>query len=284
MFGLAPRATTHCASRRARAIRVSLLPDAGGIALRRLTIAAGGPAALAMPAPARRLLAAVRAAGVPAALSRDAGRYLCNYLCWRAAEAAGKKAGRASPPSSMCRRSRVTRGGRASGASSRSTISTRAGAAFAGRRSRLPRLGRKASLSASPCRPPAPPAESSSCSRSSLCSSRRSSPAPRSMPPATTRARWRDADWSSTGTLPPASDYKPARVIVFTGTAGAWKGIFAVHSWIVLKRDERARLDALRRGRLGQSGAHQWLAAGRPLVRQHAGGDRRCFRAATRKS
>ena len=28
------------------------------------------------------------AAGVPAALSHDAGRYLCNYLCWRAAEAA----------------------------------------------------------------------------------------------------------------------------------------------------------------------------------------------------
>ncbi len=46
---------------------------------------------------------------------------------------------------------------------------------------------------------------------------------------------WRDADWSSTGTLPKAADYKPARVIVFTGTAGAWKGIFAVHSWIVFK-------------------------------------------------
>ena len=46
---------------------------------------------------------------------------------------------------------------------------------------------------------------------------------------------WRDADWSSTGLLPKASDYKPARVIVFTGKAGAWKGIFAVHSWIVFK-------------------------------------------------
>ncbi|MGZ3328864.1 MAG: pyroglutamyl-peptidase I family protein, partial [Xanthobacteraceae bacterium] len=32
---------------------------------------------------------AARATGVPVALSRDAGRYLCNYLCWRAAEAAG---------------------------------------------------------------------------------------------------------------------------------------------------------------------------------------------------
>jgi hypothetical protein len=46
---------------------------------------------------------------------------------------------------------------------------------------------------------------------------------------------WRDADWSSTRLLPGAADYQPARIIVFTGKAGAWKGIFAVHSWIVLK-------------------------------------------------
>jgi hypothetical protein len=46
---------------------------------------------------------------------------------------------------------------------------------------------------------------------------------------------YRDADWSSTGTLSKAADYQPARVIVFTGTAGAWKGIFSVHSWVVLK-------------------------------------------------
>ena len=46
---------------------------------------------------------------------------------------------------------------------------------------------------------------------------------------------WRDADWSSSGLLPSAADYQPARVVVFTGKAGAWKGIFAVHSWIVLK-------------------------------------------------
>ena len=51
---------------------------------------------------------------------------------------------------------------------------------------------------------------------------------------------WRDADWSSTGLLPKASDDKAARVVVFTGAAGAWKGIFAVHSWIVLKRANAA--------------------------------------------
>ena len=49
---------------------------------------------------------------------------------------------------------------------------------------------------------------------------------------------YRDADWSSTGTLPAASANKEARILVMTGTAGAWKGVLAVHSWIVLKRKD----------------------------------------------
>jgi hypothetical protein len=52
---------------------------------------------------------------------------------------------------------------------------------------------------------------------------------------------WRDADWSSTGILPKAADFAPARVVIFTGTAGAWKGVFSVHSWIVVKRANDAR-------------------------------------------
>jgi uncharacterized protein DUF3750 len=48
---------------------------------------------------------------------------------------------------------------------------------------------------------------------------------------------WREADWSSTGVLPQAALYEPARLIVFTGTTGGWKGVFSVHSWIVLKRE-----------------------------------------------
>lgn len=47
---------------------------------------------------------------------------------------------------------------------------------------------------------------------------------------------WRDADWSSTGLLPNASGDAQARIIVFTATTGAWKGIFSVHSWVVFKR------------------------------------------------
>src|ERR1019366_7133538 len=92
MFGLAPRARALRIETRARNT-VSLLPDATATSLSRHTIAAGGSAAIALPAPVHRLLAAFRTTGVPAALSRDAGRYLCNYLCWRAAEAAGKKGG-----------------------------------------------------------------------------------------------------------------------------------------------------------------------------------------------
>jgi len=52
---------------------------------------------------------------------------------------------------------------------------------------------------------------------------------------------YRDADWSSTGMLPPASADKQARVIVFTGLTGAWKGIFSVHSWVVFKRENDTR-------------------------------------------
>lgn len=47
---------------------------------------------------------------------------------------------------------------------------------------------------------------------------------------------WADADWSSAGALPPAGREPNARVVVFTGTTGGWKGVFAVHSWVVMKR------------------------------------------------
>jgi hypothetical protein len=46
---------------------------------------------------------------------------------------------------------------------------------------------------------------------------------------------WRDADWSSTGSLPPASAHPQARVLVLSGRTGGLKGIVSVHSWIVLK-------------------------------------------------
>jgi pyroglutamyl-peptidase len=91
MFGLAPRARALRIESRARNAR-ALRPDAGGSAPRGRSIAPGLHA-MAMPAPTRRLLAALAAARVPAAISRDAGQYLCNYLCWQAAQSARRAGG-----------------------------------------------------------------------------------------------------------------------------------------------------------------------------------------------
>jgi pyroglutamyl-peptidase len=86
MFGLAGRTRALRIETRARNA-LTLMPDAGGASPLARAITPGLPHR-AMPAPARHLHAAVRAARVPAVLSRDAGQYLCNYLCWQATVAA----------------------------------------------------------------------------------------------------------------------------------------------------------------------------------------------------
>jgi hypothetical protein len=48
-------------------------------------------------------------------------------------------------------------------------------------------------------------------------------------------ASFRTADWSSVGMLQSATADRDARLLVFTGRTGRWKGIFAVHSWVVFK-------------------------------------------------
>jgi pyroglutamyl-peptidase len=87
MFGLASRSKTLRIETRARKALGSF-PDVSGRSLPGRKIRIAGPPDLALPAHGRHLLAAVRNVRTPVALSRDAGRYLCNYLCWRAAEAA----------------------------------------------------------------------------------------------------------------------------------------------------------------------------------------------------
>jgi hypothetical protein len=52
---------------------------------------------------------------------------------------------------------------------------------------------------------------------------------------------FRDADWSSIGSLPPAAQHPEARVMVLSGRTGGWKGVLAVHSWIVIKRANAPR-------------------------------------------
>lgn len=93
MFGVAGRTPHMRIETQARNTRTHLIPDAAKWRSARGVIAAGAAATLTMHRRGPRLLAAARATGVPAALSRDAGRYLCNYLCWRAVEAADAPGG-----------------------------------------------------------------------------------------------------------------------------------------------------------------------------------------------
>jgi pyroglutamyl-peptidase len=91
MFGLAARTPYLRIETRARNTLTTRWPDRDG---RYNTNRAIRPDADAMTfgPHTRRLLRAVQVSGVDAKLSRDAGSYLCNYLCWRALEAA--RAGR----------------------------------------------------------------------------------------------------------------------------------------------------------------------------------------------
>ncbi|WP_322516387.1 pyroglutamyl-peptidase I [Rhodopseudomonas palustris] len=86
MFGLAARSRHLRIESRARNAVTTLWPDADRIKLRTASIAPGADARSFGPH-CERLLHAARATGIDARASRDAGRYLCNYLGWRAIEA-----------------------------------------------------------------------------------------------------------------------------------------------------------------------------------------------------
>ncbi len=88
MFGLASRSRHIRIETRARNALTGVVPDASGHLPAAGMIAPDAPAALALRTSAQRLVTAARAAGISAALCSDAGTYLCNYLCWRAGEAA----------------------------------------------------------------------------------------------------------------------------------------------------------------------------------------------------
>jgi len=46
---------------------------------------------------------------------------------------------------------------------------------------------------------------------------------------------FRSANWDSTGMLPPATADKEPRLLIFAGRTGRWRGIFSVHTWVVIK-------------------------------------------------
>jgi hypothetical protein len=77
-------------------------------------------------------------------------------------------------------------------------------------------------------------------------------------------ASFRDADWSSVGMLGPATADPAARLLVFTGRTGRWKGILSVHSWIVFKPEHAtawSRYDVVGWGRPVRSNG--WAPDGR---------------------
>lgn len=49
------------------------------------------------------------------------------------------------------------------------------------------------------------------------------------------RGNWQTADRSSAGLLPPPSEHSDALIRVFAARTVRWRGIFAVHTWIVVK-------------------------------------------------
>lgn len=88
MFGLASRTAHVRIETRARNAVTLLWPDAAQTRVRKGSIGLGPDAAMFGPHTAK-LLRAARSTGIDARPSRDAGAYLCNYLSWRAIEAAG---------------------------------------------------------------------------------------------------------------------------------------------------------------------------------------------------
>jgi len=86
IFGLAGRRRGLCIETRARNAVSVLFPDASGYRPKSGKIAERAPSSRRGNAPFARLLGALRPFGIPARLSHDAGRYLCNYAYWRALE------------------------------------------------------------------------------------------------------------------------------------------------------------------------------------------------------
>ena len=92
MFGLAVRTPFLRIETRARNAITTIWPDVEGTRVRKGSIA-GTADARAFGPHTLKLLRAAQATGIDVRASRDAGSYLCNYLCWRAIEATYHEAG-----------------------------------------------------------------------------------------------------------------------------------------------------------------------------------------------
>ena len=85
--GVAPGRSHVSVERVALKVLDFRIPDNRGRKYRDKPIHAGGPAAYFSTLPVRRILAAYRAAGVPAELSNTAGTYLCNFAMFTVLDA-----------------------------------------------------------------------------------------------------------------------------------------------------------------------------------------------------
>jgi hypothetical protein len=55
------------------------------------------------------------------------------------------------------------------------------------------------------------------------------------------RGNWQTADRSSAGLLPKASQHTDALIGIYAARTVRWRGIFAVHTWIVVKERGASR-------------------------------------------
>jgi pyroglutamyl-peptidase len=93
MFGLAAVSRSVRIESRATNAASLLHADAAGAKPDRSVLVEDAPSHLRVRAPMQKLVAAARAAGVPARLSRDAGRYICNaslFACLDRARRTGR--------------------------------------------------------------------------------------------------------------------------------------------------------------------------------------------------
>ena len=54
---------------------------------------------------------------------------------------------------------------------------------------------------------------------------------------------WSEARWDSAGLAPDPATTSEAVVQIYAARAWGWKGIFAVHTWLIMKREGAARYD-----------------------------------------
>ena len=89
MTGQAARRTVVCVERFAHNLDDASAPDNSGTLRRAIRISRSAPDRLQAAAPVKAIADAIRAAGVPARVSRNAGGFVCNHLYFGALEHLG---------------------------------------------------------------------------------------------------------------------------------------------------------------------------------------------------